>query len=211
MRDKVLNITIVHVMVFLFFVFVYVTPTHFTFLNWNVFLSLLPFDFAVIVATTHFKMIKSVFLVLWLLFFPNTMYMMTDFIHLYAIGTNLNQATQYFNYAILATGIFIGVGLGILSLEIVTHAIFKQHVHVVYFSVTAVVSVVSAFGIYLGRYMRLNSWDVFTQFSTVVDNVLSSVGYHMITFVILFSGAQFAILVIYHYGLRLIKISDTQA
>ncbi|GMA67954.1 hypothetical protein GCM10025884_15810 [Leuconostoc gelidum subsp. gelidum] len=69
MRDKGLNITIIHVMIFLFFLFVYVAPTHFTFLNWNVFLSLLPFDFALVVATTHFKSVKSIFLVLWLLFF----------------------------------------------------------------------------------------------------------------------------------------------
>ncbi|AFS40671.1 DUF1361 domain-containing protein [Leuconostoc gelidum] len=207
MRDKGLNITIIHVMIFLFFLFVYVAPTHFTFLNWNVFLSLLPFDFALVVATTHFKSVKSIFLVLWLLFFPNTMYMMTDFIHLNAIGTDLNQAAQYFNYAILATGIFIGVGLGILSLEIIAQALFKNHAHIIYFIVTALVSLLSAIGIYLGRYLRLNSWDMFTNFSDVIQNIVSSVGYHMVTFVILFAGAQFAILVIFHYGVRLININ----
>lgn len=151
MQKKILNIAVVHIMVFLFFVFVYITPTRFTFLNWNVFLALLPFDFALVVAATQLKSIKAVFSGLWLLFFPNTMYMMTDFIHLYAIGTDLDQPTQYFNYAILATGIFIGVGLGILSLEIETRTIFQKHTHLVYFTITAIVSLLSSFGKYIPR------------------------------------------------------------
>jgi len=210
MENKVLNISIIHIMVFLFFIFVYMTPTHFTFLNWNVFLSFLPFDFALIVAASQFKTIKIIFSVLWLLFFPNTMYMMTDFIHLYAIGTDLDQATQYFNYAVLATGIFIGVGLGILSLEIITAAIFKHHVHIVYFLITAIVSVLSALGIYLGRYLRLNSWDIFTNLGHVIRNIILSMGYHMVTFVILFAGAQFAVLTIFHYGIRLVQKNESE-
>jgi len=139
------------------------------------------------------------------------MYMMTDFIHLYAIGTSLDQATQYFNYAVLATGIFIGVGLGILSLEIITSSVFQQHMHLVYWSVTAIVSVLSAIGIYLGRYLRLNSWDVFTDIAGVMRNIVLSMSYHMVTFVILFAGAQFAVLVIFHYGIRLIQTSRIDA
>jgi len=211
MHNKILNIAIVHVMVCLFFVFVAITPTRFTFLNWNVFLALLPFDFALIVASTQLKSIKVIFSGLWLLFFPNTMYMMTDFIHLYAIGTDLDQPTQYFNYAILATGIFIGVGLGILSLEIETRTIFQRHTHIVYFTITAIVSVLSSFGIYLGRYLRLNSWDIFTNFGEVMENIIFSLSYHMITFVILFAAAQFAVLVVFHYGICLINVDQKNA
>lgn len=200
-----MNLAIVHIMVCLFFLFVAITPTRFTFLNWNVFLALLPFDFALIVASTQLKSIKVIFSGIWLLFFPNTMYMMTDFIHLYAIGTELDQPIQYFNYAILATGIFIGVGLGILSLEMETRAIFQKHTHLVYFTMTAVVSVLSAFGIYFGRYLRLNSWDIFTHFGTVIENILFAMNTHMITFVSLFAAAQFAVLVVFHYGIRMLN------
>ncbi|WP_367300951.1 DUF1361 domain-containing protein [Leuconostoc carnosum] len=211
MNTRFLNISIVHIIIILFFLFVHLTPTRFTFLNWNVFLSLLPFDFALIVSYTKSRSVKILFASFWLLFFPNTMYMMTDFIHLYAIGTSLDQATQYFNYAVLATGIFIGVGLGILSLEIITSSVFQQHMHLVYWSVTAIVSVLSAIGIYLGRYLRLNSWDVFTDIAGVMRNIVLSMSYHMVTFVILFAGAQFALLVIFHYGIRLIQTSRIDA
>ena len=211
MNNKYLNIAIIHIMVVLFFIFVHLTPTRFTFLNWNVFLALLPFDFAVIVSMTHFRVLKGLFLALWLLFFPNTMYMMTDFIHLYAIGTNLDQAAQFFNYAVLATGIFMGVGLGILSLEIITQTLVKRHAHLVYFLMTAIVSVVSAFGIYLGRYLRLNSWDIFFHLNDVMSNIMFSLSYHMLAFMILFAGAQFAVLVIFHYGIRLLQINHQEA
>ncbi|MET3357332.1 UNVERIFIED_ORG: putative membrane protein [Leuconostoc holzapfelii] len=211
MNNKILNLSIIHLVVFLFFLFVHTTPTRFTFLNWNVFLALLPFDFAVIVSIVPSRLLKCLFGVLWLLFFPNTMYMMTDFIHLYAIGSDLSQAGQYFNYAILATGIFIGVGLGVLGLEIMTRAVFHRHVHLTYFSITALVSVLSALGIYIGRYLRLNSWDIFVNFHVVLRNIAMSMGYHMFTFVILFAGAQFAVLVVFHYGIRMIKLEQTQA
>lgn len=211
MTNKNLNIAVIHVMVVLFFIFVHLTPTRFTFLNWNVFLALLPFDFALIVSITSIRAVKGLFVALWLLFFPNTMYMMTDFIHLYAIGTDLDQATQYFNYAILSTGIFIGVGLGILSLEIITQAIFRRHAHLVYLLVTAAVSVVSALGIYLGRYLRLNSWDIFFHLNDVIKNIVFSLSYHMLAFIILFAGAQFAVLVVFHYGIRIIQISQREA
>lgn len=211
MNNKYFNIAIIHVMVVLFFIFVHLTPTRFTFLNWNVFLALLPFDFAIIVSLTRVRIIKGLFTALWLLFFPNTMYMMTDFIHLYAIGTNLDQATQFFNYAVLATGIFMGVGLGILSLEIITQTIFKRHAHLVYFLTTAAVSIVSAFGIYLGRYLRLNSWDIFFHLDNVMRNIVFSLSYHMLAFMILFAGTQFAVLVIFHYGIRLIQINQQEA
>ncbi|MCT8389605.1 DUF1361 domain-containing protein [Leuconostoc holzapfelii] len=211
MNSKSLNIAVIHVMVVLFFIFVHLTPTRFTFLNWNVFLALLPFDFALIVSATRVRVIKTIFAVLWLLYFPNTMYMMTDFIHLYAIGTNLDQATQFFNYAILSTGIFIGVGLGILSLEIITQALLRRHAHWLYFLMTAGLSVVSALGIYLGRYLRLNSWDIFFNFNDVIKNIVFSLSYHMLAFIILFAGAQFAVLVVFHYGIRLIQINQQEA
>ncbi len=69
MNNKYFNIAIIHVMVVLFFIFVHLTPTRFTFLNWNVFLALLPFDFAIIVSLTRVRIIKGLFMALWLLFF----------------------------------------------------------------------------------------------------------------------------------------------
>ncbi|OQJ82011.1 hypothetical protein BMS84_04445, partial [Leuconostoc pseudomesenteroides] len=74
-KQNLISIGAIHLIVVLFFLFVYLTPTHFTFLNWNVFLALLPLDFALVVAFTKRVTVGTIFSILWLLFYPNTMYM----------------------------------------------------------------------------------------------------------------------------------------
>ncbi|MBS9334855.1 DUF1361 domain-containing protein [Fructobacillus sp. M1-10] len=203
MRNKN-NIIAVHAVVLLFIAFVFVTPTHFDFLMWNVFLALLPLDFALVVLVARFKLTQVFFSFLWLIFFPNTMYMITDFIHLQYISTALDVRYQYFNYSVLAAGIFIGVFLGILSLEVMMRRFLKGRAGLAVILTLGIVSFLSSFGIYLGRFLRLNSWDILTNFDLVLENVEASISKHMFAFVGLFALAQFAILVIYHYGGRLL-------
>ncbi|CAK8053712.1 DUF1361 domain-containing protein [Eupransor demetentiae] len=204
MRSNTKNILVIHLIVLLFILFVYFTPTHFTFLMWNVFLALLPLDFALLAAKFQNKFMVLLFALFWLLFFPNTMYMITDFIHLQYISTALDVRYQYFNYSVLSAGIFIGVTLGVLSMEIMLRRFFKHDGDVLKWVCMFALSMLSAFGIYLGRFLRLNSWDVFTMPKLVWQTVQASMTDHMLTFVTLFAGVQFAILVIYHYGGRLL-------
>ncbi|GAP00567.1 DUF1361 domain-containing protein [Fructobacillus ficulneus] len=203
-KQNVKNMIMVHLVVIAFILFVEVTPTHFTFLMWNVFLAILPLDFALMVLVTPTKVLRAVFSTLWLLFFPNTMYMITDFIHLQYISDGLDVRFQYFNYSVLATGIFIGVFLGALSLDIIMYHYLPKQKDAAILITLAVVSLVSSFGIYLGRFLRLNSWDVFTNLQMVWDYMKASASTHMAAFVIFFAGAQFAILVVYHFGGRLL-------
>ncbi|MCO0831643.1 DUF1361 domain-containing protein [Fructobacillus sp. W13] len=198
------SIIMVHLVVGLFIAFVYLTPTHFDFLMWNVFLALLPLDFALLALASRLKITQFSFSILWLLFFPNTMYMITDFIHLQYISTALDVRYQYFNYSVLAAGIFIGVFLGILSLELMMHRFLKRKGPWPSLITLGIVSWLSSFGIYLGRFLRLNSWDVFTNFDMVVYYMKTSISRHMFAFVGLFALAQFGILVAYHYGGRLL-------
>lgn len=202
------NMIMVHLVVLAFIAFVYLTPTHFDFLMWNVFLALLPLDFALLALASRLKISQIIFSGLWLLFFPNTMYMITDFIHLQYISTALDVRYQYFNYSVLAAGIFVGVYLGILSLEIMMRIYLRNRTGWSVLITLGIVSWLSSFGIYLGRFLRLNSWDVFTNFDIVMANVQNSVSKHMFAFVGLFALAQFAILIAYHYGGRILSSLD---
>ena len=203
-KQNLISIGAIHLIVVLFFLFVYLTPTHFTFLNWNVFLALLPLDFALVVAFTKRVTVGTIFSILWLIFYPNTMYMITDFIHLQYIGIGLTVRMQYFNYAVLAAGVFMGVVLGMLSIELMLKHYFNRRYEILQLALIFGLSLIASVGIYLGRFLRLNSWDVFTQTHRVARLVVSSTSMHMLAFVTLFAGVQFAILVISHFGISLI-------
>ncbi|MDV7703874.1 DUF1361 domain-containing protein [Leuconostoc suionicum] len=203
-KQDITCVLAIHVIVLLFFGFVLLTPTHFTFLNWNIFLALLPLDFAIIVNISKRRSIQIIFSLLWLLFYPNTMYMITDFIHLQYVGIGLTVRMQYFNYAVLAAGVFMGVVLGMLSIELMLKHYFNRRYEILQLVLIFGLSLIASVGIYLGRFLRLNSWDVFTQTHRVARLVVSSTSMHMLAFVILFAGVQFAILVISHFGISLI-------
>lgn len=203
-KQDITSVLAIHVIVLLFFGFVLLTPTHFTFLNWNIFLALLPLDFAIIVNISKRRSIQIIFSLLWLLFYPNTMYMITDFIHLQYIGIGLTVRMQYFNYAVLAAGVFMGVVLGRLSIELILKHYFHRRHELLQLILIFGLSLIASVGIYLGRFLRLNSWDVFTQTHRVARLVVSSTSMHMLAFVTLFAGVQFAILVISHFGISLI-------
>ncbi|MFP1609939.1 DUF1361 domain-containing protein [Leuconostoc suionicum] len=203
-KQDITSVLAIHVIVLLFFGFVLLTPTHFTFLNWNIFLALLPLDFAIIVNISKRRSIQIIFSLLWLLFYPNTMYMITDFIHLQYVGIGLTVRIQYFNYAVLAAGVFMGVVLGMLSIELMLKHYFNRRYEILQLALIFGLSLIASVGIYLGRFLRLNSWDVFTQTHRVARLVVSSTSMHMLAFVILFAGVQFAILVISHFGISLI-------
>lgn len=203
-KQDITSVLAIHVIVLLFFGFVLLTPTHFTFLNWNIFFALLPLDFAIIVNISKRRSIQIIFSLLWLLFYPNTMYMITDFIHLQYVGIGLTVRMQYFNYAVLAAGVFMGVVLGMLSIELMLKHYFNRRYEILQLVLIFGLSLIASVGIYLGRFLRLNSWDVFTQTHRVARLVVSSTSMHMLAFVILFAGVQFAILVISHFGISLI-------
>lgn len=115
----------IHILVALFMLTVWLFPTNFMFLIWNVFLALIPFDLSLLIKNRQLKRWMTVVLTLvWLIFFPNTMYMLTDFSHLSSIGTGLMTETQFFNYALLASGVMIGTLLGVSSAHIMAVRFF---------------------------------------------------------------------------------------
>jgi uncharacterized membrane protein len=102
--------------------------------------------------------IKAGVFCLWLLFLPNAPYILTDILHL----TRANQAPAWFDLALLLSCSGTGLLMGYLSL-IDVQTIVARHYSVVMGWLFAIVSLVlSGFAIYLGRFLRWNSWDVLT-------------------------------------------------
>lgn len=138
------------------------SPAHF-FLMWNLFLAWIPFLCALWMAVLYRRRAAGwqyVFpAIVWLLFFPNATYLVTD---LY----NLNYAPPvpfWYDIGFFATLAWTGLLLAVASLQSVQRLVSRAFGALQgWFVVLAVVGL-NGVGIYLGRFLRWNSWDVLTE------------------------------------------------
>lgn len=142
-----------------------------TFLLWNLYLAWLPLLFAAL-ATVIAR--RSLFLALfpglaWLVFLPNAPYLITDLMHLARDGRVpvLFDAVMLFSFALC------GLAYGLVSLRWMQRLVAGRwgRWHGYAFAATALSA--AGFGIYLGRYVRWNSWDLLTQPKLLLGDVLS--------------------------------------
>jgi uncharacterized membrane protein len=144
------------------------------FLIWNLFLAWVPYGCALAVRSAHRRRVRTLLLVplfaVWLGFLPNAPYLVTDFVHLrYRVGA----APLWFDAVMLASFAWAGVGLGAASLRMCTQVVRVRHGALAAAAFVPLAALATGFGIYLGRFVRLNTWDVATRPSTVLANVLS--------------------------------------
>ncbi|MCB9113097.1 MAG: DUF1361 domain-containing protein [Anaerolineales bacterium] len=141
----------------------YTDTNRHTGLIWNLFLAWIPFILAYFAHAISWKRIW-VFLVvpfvavLWLLFFPNAPYMLTDLQDL-ARGTG-QEAPLWYDVIIVGWCSWTGTLLGVISLYLMQDIIARNFNRWAGWVFVFVISGLSSFGIYLGRFVRLNSWDI---------------------------------------------------
>ena len=142
---------------------IHATHDHrYTFLFWNLFLAWVPLIVAALafVSTRRARgPLGVVLVVVWLLFFPNAPYVLTDFIHLHGNG----PSPLWYDALMLSAFAWTALMLGFVSLYLI-HVIIGQWAGaaVAWFVVLCVLGLAS-FGVYLGRFARFNSWDVVTR------------------------------------------------
>lgn len=135
-----------------------------TFLSliWNLFLAWLPYMVSTwlqkrnIVYANPLKFIVIGFV--WLLFIPNSFYIMTDLFHL----GEYNNVPNWFDLAMIISFAWDGLLLGVLSvrqMEKMTQQ-FLPGMRELFFIYP--IMWLNALGIYIGRYPRFNSWDIIT-------------------------------------------------
>lgn len=145
------------------------------FLLWNLFLAAIPYSLSTIIKT-DFRLRRSNLknlgiIIIWLLFIPNTFYLITDFVHL-----NPSNLYRYiFDFALLSSFTIAGFYFGILSI----HTIYKQ-IQFFYSNTISKIFLISisylcAFGIYIGRVLRFNSWDIICNPFSLIKSILDSI------------------------------------
>lgn len=136
---------------------VYITgTTEYLGFVWNLILALPPYFFAWFFIERR-GFVRWISFVLWLLFFPNSLYIFTDFIHLPEHPDML-----HFDIVYISTMAMAGLISGFASLEII-HTYWNKHFHkrVAWILVAGIV-LISVFGVYIGRFLRFNSWNIVT-------------------------------------------------
>jgi uncharacterized membrane protein len=109
--------------------------------------------------------IKFLVFTLWLLFLPNAPYILTDILHL----TRANQAPAWYDLALLLSCAGTGLIMGYLSLIDVQSIVARSFGSVVGWMFALVSLLLNGFAIYLGRFLRWNSWDVLIMPSRLFD------------------------------------------
>ncbi|MCO7176221.1 DUF1361 domain-containing protein [Sporolactobacillus kofuensis] len=166
---------------------------------WNLFLAALPLLFARLFVIYSEQRVwhKCLFCsFLWLLFFPNAPYLLTDVIHLqgisfYSISEDhaviySSNLLDWMSLVHLGVGIFIGTWSGMLSLMILHQWMIRRLHRFLVNTLLFIVYIVSGFAIYLGRFLRLNSWDLFQPFA-FFEKISKSISVFSVGFSLLFA------------------------
>ncbi len=163
----------------------------FNYFIWNLFLSWIP----LLIAFRLVKVLRSklwsswealAYSFIWLIFLPNSFYMISDLIHINEVP---GSYTVLFAVAFMAIIVSALIN-GFLSVYLV-QAEFNKRVSIrTSETLITTLFVLSSYGIYIGRVLRWNSWDVFFNPTGVLYDLSNqvinfrSLGYTlMITFV----------------------------
>ncbi len=154
---------------------VYSEPGAYRFLGWNLFLAWIPLLAAVGVYDMQRRGFRARKLVplaaLWLLFLPNAPYLLTDLIHL---GSR-DDAPLWFDLVLFSAFAWTGALLGFLSIYLMQVVVRRVAGAGWSWALVGGSLLASAFGIYLGRSLRWNSWDFLTEPQALLSDVWARV------------------------------------
>ena len=140
--------------------YAYSHEPRFGWVMWNLFLAWIPFVLAIVLYDRHRAGARGAALLpigaLWLLFLPNAPYIVTDFKHLHASG----GVPIWFDIVVIASAAWTGMLLGFFSLYLVQAVVRRLYGAAAGWAAAIAALALASFGIYLGRVLRWNSWDV---------------------------------------------------
>lgn len=142
-------------------------------LVWNLFLAWIPYGFSMLAyALLHISRRNWWLLILpgtiWLLFFPNAPYILTDFFHL----TFRPGVPLWYDVLLLIAYSWTGIFLAVASLRTMSRVVQAYLGRVVSWIFTLTALMLSGVGIYLGRFERWNSWDMLSNPERILIDVL---------------------------------------
>ena len=146
----------------------------FLFLIWNLFLAGIPYLISEFVNRNKLKPLSWVnapLLLVWLLFLPNAPYVLTDVVHLFPRA----DVPYWYDQMLVLSYALTSLLFGLMSMQNIFEAMKRHYNTWKAWLIIASTSFLAGFGVYLGRYLRWNSWDVLTHPDELTLDILHRV------------------------------------
>lgn len=144
----------------------------YAFLVWNLFLAFIPYSISNWVQANFSKVNNkwklATAIVAWILFIPNSFYILTDLFHL----DEITSAPKWFDLLLLLSFAWNGLLFGIISLRRIESIFSKFAGGSFSLAFVFFIMLLNAYGIYIGRFLRYNSWDVVVQPFSLFSDLL---------------------------------------
>lgn len=169
-----LFLSISFAMVLVFMRVKFTNSTYYLFLVWNLFLAGVPFlitqTYKLTLQWQKSKILALMTFAVWLLFLPNSPYIITDLVHLHDSFSYMVWYDMFLVFVFALNGLI----LGLLSLMDMSTMIRERYGKTAASYTIFKACLLSGFGIYLGRFLRFNSWDVATKPKVLLLEILQS-------------------------------------
>ena len=167
----------------------YAENLYYGFLLWNLFLAGMP------LLISHYlykyKEINRIVLYgslfIWLLFLPNAPYIITDLVHLY----HRPPVPFWYDMLMVLLSAYNGVALGFISVHQVEKIILRRNAENYLLPFRIAVILLMGYGVYVGRYLRFNSWDAIIDPVNLFRSIKGSLHPGTVGFVLTFSFVLF--------------------
>lgn len=136
----------------------------------------------------------------WLLFFPNSAYIVTDMVHL----KSRDPIPRWFDYILITAYAWTGLFLAYVSLTLLHLRVRAAFGRAAGWGFVVLMLGLGSFGIYVGRFFRWNSWDVFTRPWKPMGDLVKLVEFPTLKQVAAFSTAFFLLSVLVYLVLHAI-------
>lgn len=144
----------------------------FVYILWNIFLAFVPFIISSFLLfyykekkVNHILLIMGMFL--WLIFIPNAPYIITDFVHL----GEIRFIPILFDILLIFSSATLGLILGANSMFHIEQIFNLKYSKTKTSIIMMIIILLISFGLYLGRFLRFNSWDIFVNHTSLIKNV----------------------------------------
>lgn len=183
-------------------------------LVWNLFLAWIPFILAYLSFIFSWRRALIVitiptFAFLWLIFFPNAPYILTDLQHLSNASSNV---PIWYDVILLIWFSWTGMLMGVVSLNLMHEIVKRELGRLLGWLFVFIMTGLTAAGIYIGRFVRLNSWDILQAPSDAAEDLwswLSDPSLRSVGFILLYMFFfLFIYLTLYSFGHILQEQSD---